>query len=106
MRKFKILSMTHKTVIMRKHKYLNKPLNVGLMRNIRLKYYNLFSVPKIHMMIIGKISFGWAVPTLWNSLPNTLRRIRSHRQFKRSYDFVVDNLINLYIFFFIYTLHL
>ena len=76
--KFKILYITHKTVFMRKHKYLNKLLNIELMRNTRLQYSNLFSIPKIRLMRIRKISFGWAAPILWNSLPNTLRRIRIH----------------------------
>ena len=76
MYKFKILSITHKTVIMKK--LLNKLINEELMRNTRLQYYNLCSVPTIHLMRTGKIEFGWAAPTLWISLPNTLRRIRNH----------------------------
>ena len=70
--KFKI-SITHKTIILRKPIYLNKLLNEELMRNTRLQYSNLFSVPKINLMRIGKISFGWAAPSMWNSLPKSLR---------------------------------
>ena len=36
--KFKILSITHKTIILRKLKYLNKLLNEELMRNTLLQY--------------------------------------------------------------------
>ena len=45
--KFKILSITYKTIILRKPIYLNKLLNEELMRNTRLKYSNLFLVPNI-----------------------------------------------------------
>ena len=62
--KFKILSITHKTIILRKPIYLNKLLNEELMSNTRLQYSNLFSVLKIHLMRIGKISFCWAAPTM------------------------------------------
>ena len=50
----KILSITHKTIILSKPIYLNKLLNEGLMRNTRLQYSNLFSVMKIHLMRNGK----------------------------------------------------
>ena len=76
--KFKILNITHKTIILRKPIYLNKFLNEELMRNTCMQYSNLFSVPKIHLMRIGKRWFGWAAPYMWNSLPKSLRRIRSH----------------------------
>ena len=62
--KFKILSIIHKTIILRKPKYLNKLLNEELMRNTRQKYSNLFSVPKIHLMRIGKRSFDWDAPSM------------------------------------------
>ena len=39
---FKILSITHKTIIMRKPIYLNILLNEDLMTNTRLQYSNLF----------------------------------------------------------------
>ena len=68
--KFKILSITHTTIILRKPIYLNKLLNELLMRNTRLQYSNLFLVPKIHLMRIKKRSFGWAAPYMWNSLPS------------------------------------
>ena len=68
---FKILSITHKTTILRNPKYLNKLLNDDLMRNTRLQYSNLFSVPKINLIRIGKRSFGWAAPSMWNSLPKS-----------------------------------
>ena len=81
--KFKILSITHKTIILKKPIYLNKLLNEELMRNTRLQYSNLLSVPKINLMRIGKISFGWAAPSMWNSLPKSLRCTRSHTEFKK-----------------------
>ena len=81
--KFKILSITHKTIILKKPIYLNKLLNEELMRNTRLQYSNLLSVPKINLMRIGKRSFGWAAPSMWNSLPKSLRCTRSHTEFKK-----------------------
>ena len=100
--KFQILSITHKTIILRKPNYLNKLLNEELMRNIRLQYYNLFSVPKIHLMRIRIRSFGWAAPNIWNSLPKSLRRIRRHHQFRKIFKiyfevttFFVERLIYL-----------
>ena len=92
---------------MRNTKYLNKLLNEELMRNTRLQYHNLFSVPKIHLMSIGKILLGWAAPTLWNLFPRHYSHyIVSHYNpigsiinSKRSYDFFIDNLIiNLIIY--------
>ena len=70
------------------------------MSNTRLQYYNLFSVPNIHLMRIGKRSFGWSAPTLWNSLHKTLRLIKSHHEFIKLRRFVVVNLINLYVYLF------
>ena len=90
--KFKILSITHKTIILRKPVYLNKLLNEELMRNTRLQYSNLFSVPKIHLMRIGKILFGWAAPSMWNYLPKSLRRTRSHTEFKRKLRILLLNI--------------
>ena len=52
--KFKILSITHKSIILRNPIYLNKLLSEELMRNTRMQYSNLFAVPKIYLMIIGK----------------------------------------------------
>ena len=93
--KFKILSLTHKTIILRKLIYLNKLLNEELMRNTRLQYSTLFSVPKIHLMSIGKRLFGWAAPSMCNSLHNLLRRIMSHTEFKKKLQIiVVKYLIN------------
>ena len=63
--------------------FVNKLLNEELMRNTRRQYSNLFAMPKIHLMRIGKRSFGWAAPSMWNSLPKSLRRTRSHTEFKR-----------------------
>ena len=89
--KFKILSITHKTIILRKPIYLNKLLNEELMRNTRLQYSNLFSV-KIYLMRIWKRSFGWAAPSMWNSLPKSLRRTRSHTKFKRKLRILLLNI--------------
>ena len=81
--KFKILRITHKIIILIKPIYLNKLINEELMRNTPLlQYSNLFSKPKIHLIRIGKRSFSWAAPTMWNSIPKSLRRIRSHVEFK------------------------
>ena len=63
--------------------YLNKLLNEELMRNTRLQYSNLLSVKKINLMRIWKRSFGWAAPSMWNSLPKSLRCTRSHTEFKK-----------------------
>ena len=90
--KFKILSLTHRTIILRKLTYLNKLLNEALMRNTRLQYSYLFSVPKIHLMRIVKISFGWAAPTIWNFHPKSLRRIRSHNEFKKKLRILLLNM--------------
>ena len=79
---------------MKKPKYINKLINeeIGMKNssfivNTHMHYSNLFSVPKIHLMIIGKISFILTALTLWNSIPKILRRIRSHHEFKKKLRF-------------------
>ena len=90
MYKFKILGITHKTIILRKPIY--KLLNEEQMRNTHLQYSTLFSVPKIHLMRIGKRSLGWASPSMWNSLPKSLRCTRSRTEFKRKLRILLLNI--------------
>ena len=115
-----MLSITYTTIFMRKPKYLNKLINEELTRNTRTLYYILFSIMKVHLIILCKRLFGCVSPTLWNSLIKTLCRIlciilrilRIMPHFiimpyilnsRRSYDFCVEHVINLYIFCYIFS---
>ena len=70
---FKIASLTFKAINFRKPSYLSELItSYQPSRNLRSSGTNLLSVPDIRSEI-GRRSFSYAAPKLWNSLPPDLR---------------------------------
>ena len=46
------------------------------------RYTNILQVPTVKTSLIGKRSFKYAAPVLWNSLPDDFRRCSNFNQFK------------------------
>ena len=71
--KFKIATLTFKAINFRKPSYLSELLtSYQPSRSLRSSGTNLLSVPDIRSEI-GRRSFSYAAPKLWNSLPPDLR---------------------------------
>ena len=80
--KFKILSITYKTIILRKPIYLNKLLNEELMRYSSAIFKFIFSAENTSDENWEKI-VRLGSPYMWNYLPKSLRRTRSRTELKR-----------------------
>ena len=74
---FKIAFLTFKTIHSQQPSYLNSLLTPYLpTRNLRSSNLNLLSTPDIRSAN-GRRSFSYAAPTIWNSLPLSLRNCSS-----------------------------
>jgi hypothetical protein len=51
-------------------------------RSLRSSSQKLLQIPRVDLKSAGERSFRFACPTVWNSLPNSLRNISSLSQFK------------------------
>ena len=72
---FKIAALTFKTLHFKQPSYLHDLLQVYVPnRNLRSSNQNLLVVPNIKSAI-GRRSFFFAAPTIWNSLPPALRSV-------------------------------
>ena len=77
--------------------YLSRSYSMSLIL-INIIYYIyaifkfVFSAEDDHLMRIGKRSFDWAAPTMWNCLPNSLRRRRSRDEFKKNLRILLLNI--------------
>src|SRR5437899_13076340 len=70
---FKIASLTFKAINFRKPSYLSELItSYQPSRNLHSSGTNLLSVPDI-LSELGRHSFSYAAPKLWNSLPPDLR---------------------------------
>ena len=52
------------------------------------RYTNLLQIPQVKTSRDGKSSFRYAVPVLWNSLPDNYRNCSHFNKFKKSYFFL------------------
>jgi hypothetical protein len=70
---YKIASLTFKTLRYSQPTYLNSLLHSHTpTRSLRSSHLNLLVIPSIKSSI-GRRSFSFAAPTIWNSLPHVLR---------------------------------
>ncbi len=89
--KFKYLLMTWKCVHGKAPCYLQDLLKANT--SIRTQYHNTFLVPKINNETQGRIAFAKAAPSLWNALPEHIRKIDKIETFKKM---VKTHLFNIY----------
>ena len=79
---FKIATITHKTLQNRQPSYLFELLHPYTpSRTLRSSDANFLEVPNIKSAI-GRRSFSYAAPTVWNLLPLSLRNIKSTLAFR------------------------
>jgi len=79
---FKIATITHKTLQNRQPSYLFELLHPYTpSRTLRSSDANFLEVPKIKSAI-GRRSFSYAAPTIWNLLPLSLRNTKSTLVFR------------------------
>ena len=53
-------------------------------RSLRSSSLNLYSIPRIHSKTYGEREFSWMGPSLWNALPDALRKSPTIDSFKRN----------------------
>ena len=79
---FKIATITHKTLQNKQPSYLHDLLHVHTpIRNLRSSNANLLVVPNINSAI-GRRSFCYVAPTVWNLLPLSIRNTKSLSTFR------------------------
>ncbi|KAK6186737.1 hypothetical protein SNE40_006015 [Patella caerulea] len=80
--KFKILLITYKALHDKAPEYIKELLIThGPTRNLRSTNKNLLTVPAVNLEI-GRRSFAYSAPFLWNSLPLSIRLAKSVESFK------------------------
>ena len=79
---FKIACITFKTIHNQSPTYLHQLLTRhNPSRSLRTRYQNTLVCPRIDSKI-GRRSFSYAAPTIWNSLPDNLRALDSLSSFR------------------------
>ena len=80
---FKIAVLTFKTLQLNSPSYLSDLLKYKKSeRNLRSNDKNYLSVPFVNS-VLGERAFSYTAPSLWNSLPDSLRTCTSLASFRR-----------------------
>ncbi len=83
--KFKVLALTYKALHGLSPKYLKRMLSsYEPSRNLRSSDRNLLSVPKFKTATYSKRCFRSVAPTLWNQLPDSIRKAPTLSSFKNN----------------------
>jgi hypothetical protein len=81
---YKIASITYKTLQSKQPSYLFKILTpYSSVRNLRSSDHRLLAVP-FTKTEIGRRAFSYSAPTVWNTLPLSLRSSTSSHSFHRA----------------------
>ncbi len=82
---FKILLNTYKALNGLAPQYIRELLvPYAPSRTLRSSQQQLLTVPRCRLRTYGNRSFAWAAPTLWNTLPQTIRSASTLDSFKTS----------------------
>ena len=89
---YKILLTTFKSLHELAPQYITELLSPKLTpRPLRSSDANLLAIPQSRTKTYGDRAFAIAAPTLWNSLPDDLRKIHELGSFKRQLKTVLFN---------------
>ena len=79
---FKMATLTFKTIVNKQPSYLYDLITVHApLRNLRSSGKNLLVVPRVDS-VCGRRSFYYAAPTVWNSLPDSVRSCTAVQTFR------------------------